>query len=63
MTYVPQEFHEWIRRGGVSDDHAAALRASFVSAPPEARSVFRIEHVDGNLRFAWPELVVLAIKR
>jgi len=63
MTYVPQEFQEWIRRGGVSDDDAAALRASFVSASPEARSVFRIEHVDGDLRFAWPELVVLAIKR
>ena len=63
MTHVPLEFHDWVRRSGIAHDDAAALRASFLEASPEARSAFRIDHVDGNLRFAWPELVVLAIKR
>ena len=63
MTHVPLEFHDWVRRSGISPDDAAALRASFLEASPEARSVFRIEHTDGDLRFAWPELVVLATKR
>jgi ubiquinone/menaquinone biosynthesis C-methylase UbiE len=62
MTYAPQEFHEWARRGGVSADDAAALRASFLTAPPRAQSAFRIESKDGDLRFAWPEIVVRAIK-
>lgn len=63
MTHVPQGFDDWVRRGGVSDDGAAALRASFLNASPEAQSAFRIETRDGDLHFAWPEIVVLAIKR
>lgn len=63
MTHAPQEFGDWARRGGVSDEDAAALRASFLTAPPAARSAFRIEKKDGDLTFAWPELVVRAIKR
>lgn len=62
MTYSLQEFHEWARRGGVSAEDAAALRASFLQAPAEARSVFRIETRDGDMHFAWPEIVVRAIK-
>lgn len=63
MTDVPQEFRDWTRRGGVSDEDIAALRTSFLTAPPVAQSAFRIENKDGGLRFAWPAIVVRAIKR
>lgn len=62
MTNVPLEFRDWVRRSGVSNEDAAALRTSFLTAPPAAQAAFRIEHRDGDLRFAWPEIVVRAIK-
>jgi ubiquinone/menaquinone biosynthesis C-methylase UbiE len=62
MTAAPLEFREWIRRGGVSDEDAAALRTSFLAASPDAQSAFRIDTTDGELRFAWPEFVVRAAK-
>ena len=63
MTHVPQEFRDWAHRGGVSDDDTAALRTSFLTAPPAAHAAFRIENKDSGLRFAWPAIVVRAIKR
>ena len=62
VTHVPQEFGDWARRAGLSDDDAAALRTSFLTAPPAAQTAFRIEDKDGDLRFAWPGIVVRAIK-
>jgi hypothetical protein len=38
------------------------LRASFLAAGPDARSAFRIEPVTGDIRFAWPEIVILGAK-
>jgi ubiquinone/menaquinone biosynthesis C-methylase UbiE len=63
MTFVPLEFNDWVKRGGVSRDEAHALRASLLDASAEARAAFRIRREpDGTLRFAWPEIVVLGIK-
>src|SRR5262249_1970579 len=62
MTQVPQEFRDWARRGGVSDEDTAMLRTSFLTAPPAAQTAFRIENNDRGLRFAWPGIVVRAIK-
>src|SRR5262249_39728693 len=62
MTHVPQEFRDWARRGGVSDEDSAALRASFLAAPPAAQTAFRIESKDSGLSFAWPGIVFRAIK-
>jgi hypothetical protein len=59
MTCVPLVFSEWVRRSGISPADAAALRASFLGASPEARAAFQIEQVDGDVCFAWPELVIL----
>jgi ubiquinone/menaquinone biosynthesis C-methylase UbiE len=60
---VPLGFNDWVRRSGVPPGEAAALRAALLGAPPEARSAFRIELADGDVRFAWPEVVILAVKR
>lgn len=60
---IPQEFDDWIRRSGVPAQEAAALRASFLTAPEAARAAFRIEAGDGELRFAWEEIILLGIKR
>ncbi len=63
MAHVPQEFSDWVRRSGVSEPNAAALRASFLGATPEARAAFRIETANGDVHFAWPEITILGIKR
>jgi ubiquinone/menaquinone biosynthesis C-methylase UbiE len=63
LTYVPLVFSDWARRGGVSDSTGASLRASLLGASPEARSAFRIESVTGDVHFAWPEIVILGVKR
>ena len=62
-THIPLEFDDWVKRSGVSTDDAAALRTSFLHAPPEARAAFRIETRNGDLRFAWDEIIFLGVKR
>lgn len=62
-AHVPQEFSAWVRRSGVSESEAAALHASFLSVAPEARAAFRIEPANGDLLFAWPEIIILGIKQ
>jgi hypothetical protein len=63
-AHVPQVFSDWVRRGGVAESNAASLRASFLGADPDARSAFRIEPVaeTEDIRFAWPEIVILGVK-
>ena len=61
-TSIPLEFNDWVRRSGVSADDAAALRTSFLHAPAEACTAFRIESGDGNVRFAWDEIILLGVK-
>jgi ubiquinone/menaquinone biosynthesis C-methylase UbiE len=63
-AHVPQVFSDWVRRGGVAESNAASLRASFLGADPDARSAFRIEPVaeTEDIRFAWPEIVILSVK-
>jgi SAM-dependent methyltransferase len=63
MAHVPQEFNDWVRRGGVLESSVAALRASFLGAAPNARAAFRIKAVNGDIHFAWPEIIILGIKR
>ena len=62
-TSIPLEFNDWVRRSGVPPDDAAALRTSFLQAPAEARAAFRIQAKDGDVRFAWDEIILLGIKR
>ena len=62
-THIPLEFNDWVRRSGVPPDDAAALRTSFLQAPAEARAAFRIQAKDGDVRFAWDEIILLGIKR
>ncbi|HYM90648.1 MAG TPA: hypothetical protein VEW91_03310, partial [bacterium] len=62
-SHIPQEFDDWVRRSGIPAQEAAALRASFLTAPAEARTAFRIETKDGEVHFAWPEIILLGIKR
>jgi ubiquinone/menaquinone biosynthesis C-methylase UbiE len=61
-AHVPQAFSDWVRRGGVLPSTVAALRASFLGAPAEARAAFRIETANGDIHFAWPEIIILGIK-
>jgi len=62
-SHIPQEFDDWVRRSGIPAQEAAALRTSFLTAPAEARTAFRIETKDGEVHFAWPEIILLGIKR
>jgi ubiquinone/menaquinone biosynthesis C-methylase UbiE len=63
MADVPQEFEDWVRRGGVPPSEVGALREGFLHAPREAREAFRIRMEDRDLHFAWPEVVILGVKR
>jgi len=63
QTAIPQHFADWARRGGMSPDDTAALRAEFVTASPAARAQFQIQPENDDLAFAWTEAVVLGIKR
>ena len=58
-----RRLNDWVRRSGVPPDDAAALRTSFLQAPAEARAAFRIQAKDGDVRFAWDEIILLGIKR
>ncbi|HEV2281997.1 MAG TPA: methyltransferase domain-containing protein [bacterium] len=62
-TAIPQHFAEWSRRAGMSAADAAALRAEFVNASPEAHAEFQIRAENDDLAFAWGEAVVLGVKR
>jgi ubiquinone/menaquinone biosynthesis C-methylase UbiE len=62
LTHVPLVFSDWVRRGGVAESNAALLRASFLGAGPDVQSAFRIQLVTGDIRFAWPEIVILGVK-
>jgi len=63
LTHGPLVFGDWVRRGGIPESNAASLRASFRGAAPDARSAFRIESSAGDVHFAWPEIVILGMKR
>ncbi len=63
MALVPQEFSDWVRRSGTREPEAAELRTSFVNATPDARAAFRITTEGGDLHFAWPEVIMLGVKR
>jgi ubiquinone/menaquinone biosynthesis C-methylase UbiE len=63
MTHVPLAFSDWVRRSGTPESDAASLHASLAGAGPDARSAFRIESVPGDVHFAWPEIVILGVKR
>lgn len=63
MTHVPLVFSDWIRRSGVPELSAAALRASLLGAARETQAAFRIEPVNGDVHFAWPEIVIRGTKR
>lgn len=63
LTTVPQEFDSWTRRAGVLVEQTAALRAGFLDAGSDARAAFQIEEGGGSLRFVWPAVVILAVKR
>jgi hypothetical protein len=62
-SLVQQAFDDWVQRGGVAPDDAAALRTSFLQASAEACEAFRIEMKDGDVHFAWDEIILLGIKR
>lgn len=62
-TVIPQWFGEWSGRGGMAPADAAALRAEFANAGPEAQAEFRIRTENDDLAFAWGEAVVLGVKR
>ena len=63
LGLVQQTFGDWVRRAGVPQPEADALRASFLSASSEVRAAFRIRlEADGTLHFAWNEVVILGVK-
>lgn len=62
MTRVPLMFDDWVRRAGVPEDRAAALRRDMLQAPPAVREALQVRETGGDVAFAWPEVVVLGIK-
>jgi ubiquinone/menaquinone biosynthesis C-methylase UbiE len=62
MARIPLEFNDWVRRSGVPEHDAAVLRECLLRADPEAASTFGIAAQDGDVRFAWDEIVILGIK-
>jgi ubiquinone/menaquinone biosynthesis C-methylase UbiE len=62
MSHVPLEFEDWVRRGGVAEPDAAALRESILGASPQAARAFRVESSGDELRFTWDEIILLGIK-
>jgi len=63
MAHVTLEFGEWVRRSGVPEPEATALRASFLEASGDARAAFQIRLEGDRLTFAWDEVVILGVKR
>lgn len=62
MTAVPLAFGDWVRRGGIPETAAEALRRDFLRASPDAATAFRVTPQGDDIRFAWPEVVVLGRK-
>lgn len=62
MTAVPLAFGEWVRRAGVPEAAADALRRDFLRATPEAAAAFQIVREEHDVRFAWPEVVITGTK-
>ncbi len=62
MTAVPLAFGDWVRRGGIPEAAAEALRRDFLRASPDAAAAFRITPQGDDVQFAWPEVVVVGTK-
>lgn len=62
MTSIPLEFSDWVRRSGVLEPAATALREIFLRASGEALSAFRIVRRGDEVHFAWDEIVILGRK-
>jgi len=62
LTSIPLQFGDWVRRSGVPQAAAVALRERYLQASPEAVAAFRITSQGDDVLFAWPEIVVVGTK-
>ena len=60
-TYMT--FNDWVKRTATPESEVAILRRDFGNATAEAKETFLIEAKDGDdFAFAWPSLVLRAVK-